>query len=133
MVAQEVKALASQTAKATDEIGTQIAGMQAATQEAVSSIKMIGTTIDQISAITTAIASSIDEQGKATREIAQNIQRAATGTSQVADTIAQVSESSVATGAVSGHLLTSAKSLFDNTARLESDIDGFLTSIAATA
>ncbi len=102
VVAQEVKALASQTAKATDEIGTQIAGMQAATQEAVSSIKMIGTTIDQISAITTAITSSIDEQGKATREIAQNIQRAATGTSQVADTITQVSNSSVETKAVSG-------------------------------
>jgi methyl-accepting chemotaxis protein len=133
VVAQEVKALASQTAKATDEIGTQIAGMQAATQEAVSSIKLIGTTIDQISAITTAIASSIDEQGKATREIAQNIQRAATGTSQVADTIAQVSSSSAETGAVSGHLLASAKSLFDDTARLENDIDEFLTSIAATA
>jgi methyl-accepting chemotaxis protein len=133
VVAQEVKALASQTAKATDEIGTQIAGMQAATQEAVSSIKMIGTTIDQISAITTAIASSIDEQGRATRDIAQNIQRAATGTSQVADTIAQVSKSSVETGAVSGHLLTSAKRLFDDTAKLDSDIDGFLTSIAATA
>lgn len=133
VVAQEVKALASQTAKATDEIGTQIAGMQAATQEAVSSIKMIGTTIDQISAITTAIAASIDEQGKATREIAQNIQRAASGTSQVADTIAQVSASSVETGAVSGHLLKSAKSLFEDTAKLESDIDGFLNSIAATA
>jgi methyl-accepting chemotaxis protein len=133
VVAQEVKALASQTAKATDEIGTQIAGMQAATQEAVSSIKMIGTTIDQISAITTAIASSIDEQGKATREIAQNIQRAATGTSQVADTIAQVSNGAVETKAVSGHLLKSAKGLFDDTAKLESDIDGFLTSIAATA
>ena len=133
VVASEVKQLASQTAKATDEIGTQIAGMQAATQEAVSSIKLIGTTIDQISAITTAIASSIDEQGKATREIAQNIQRAASGTSQVADTIAQVSKSSVETGAVSGHLLASAKSLFDDTARLESDIDEFLTSIAATA
>jgi methyl-accepting chemotaxis protein len=133
VVAQEVKALASQTAKATDEIGTQIAGMQAATQEAVSSIKMIGTTIDQISAITTAIASSIDEQGKATREIAQNIQRAASGTSQVADTISQVSASSVETGAVSGHLLKSAKSLLEDTAKLESDIDGFLNSIAATA
>lgn len=133
VVAQEVKALASQTAKATDEIGTQIAGMQAATQEAVSSIKMIGMTINQISTITTAISSSIDEQGKATQDIAQNIQRAAAGTSQVADTIAQVSNSSVETGAVSGHLLASAKSLFDETARLESDIDGFLTSIAATA
>ena len=79
------------------------------------------------------IASSIDEQGKATREIAQNIQRAASGTSQVADTIAQVSASSVETGAVSGHLLKSAKSLFEDTAKLESDIDGFLNSIAATA
>jgi methyl-accepting chemotaxis protein len=133
VVAQEVKALASQTAKATDEIGTQIAGMQAATQEAVSSIKMIGTTIDQISAITAAITASIEEQGKATQDIAQNIQRAATGTSQVADTITEVSNSSIETGAVSGHLLASAKSLFDDTAKLESDIDGFLTSIAATA
>jgi methyl-accepting chemotaxis protein len=125
--------LIEQTAKATDEIGTQIAGMQAATQEAVCSIKMIGTTIDQISAITAAITSSIEEQGKATRDIAQNIQRAATGTSQVADTITEVSNSSVETGAVSCHLVASAKSLFDDTANLERDIDGFLSSIAATA
>ena len=77
VVAQEVKALAAQTAKATDEIGVQIAGMQTATQEAVGSIKMIGSTIGKISEIASAISSAIEQQGAATQEISANIQRTA--------------------------------------------------------
>jgi methyl-accepting chemotaxis protein len=133
VVAQEVKALASQTAKATDEIGTQIAGMQTATQEAVGSLKMISSTIGQISEITSAISAAIEEQGAATQEISGNIQRTASGTSQVAGTIAEVSHGANQTGAASSQLLSSAKQLSDSTASLQAEIDGFLKSIAAAA
>jgi methyl-accepting chemotaxis protein len=133
VVAQEVKALASQTAKATDEIGIQIAGMQTATQEAVGSIKMISSTIGKISEITTAISSAIEQQGAATTEISGNIQRTAAGTSEVAGTIAKVSHGAKQTGAASNQLLSSARHLSDSTASLQSEIDGFLKSIAAAA
>jgi methyl-accepting chemotaxis protein len=133
VVAQEVKALASQTAKATDEISTQIASMQAATQEAVGSIKRIGETIGQISAITTAVTAAIEEQGAATQDIARNIQGAAAGTAEVATTIAKVNDGAGETGAASGRMLVETQRLFDDTAKLQSEIDGFLTAIAATA
>jgi len=133
VVAQEVKALASQTAKATDEIGIQIAGMQTATQEAVGSIKMISSTIGKISEITSAISAAIEEQGAATQEISGNIQRTADGTSQVAGTIAEVSQGANQTGAASSQLLSSAKQLSDSTTNLQTEIDGFLKSIAAAA
>jgi methyl-accepting chemotaxis protein len=133
VVAQEVKALAAQTAKATDEIGVQIAGMQTATQEAVGSIKMISSTIGKISEITNAISAAIEEQGAATQEISGNIQRTADGTSQVAGTIAEVSQGANQTGAASSQLLSSAKQLSDSTTSLQTEIDGFLKSIAAAA
>jgi methyl-accepting chemotaxis protein len=133
VVAQEVKALAAQTAKATDEIGIQIAGMQTATQEAVGSIKMISSTIGKISEITSAISAAIEEQGAATQEISGNIQRTAAGTTQVAGTIAEVSQGANQTGAASSQLLSSAKLLSNSTTSLQAEIDGFLTSIAATA
>ena len=80
VVASEVKSLATQTAKATEDIGTQIAGIQNATQEAVAAIKGIGGTIASISEIATAIAAAVEEQGAATQEIARNVQQAAKGT-----------------------------------------------------
>ena len=133
VVAQEVKALAAQTAKATDEIGVQIAGMQTATQEAVGSIKMISSTIGKISEISNAISAAVEEQGAATQEISSNIQRTAAGTSQVAGTIAEVSHGANQTGAASSQLLTSAKQLSDSTATLQTEIDGFLKTIANAA
>jgi methyl-accepting chemotaxis protein len=133
VVAQEVKALAAQTAKATDEIGVQIAGMQTATQEAVGSIKMISSTIGKISEISNAISAAIEEQGAATQEISGNIQRTAAGTSQVAGTIAEVSHGANQTGAASSQLLSSAKQLSDSTATLQTEIDGFLKTIANAA
>src|SRR5436190_206847 len=133
VVAQEVKALASQTAKATDEIGIQIAGMQTATQEAVGSIKMISSAIGKISEIASAISAAIEQQGAATHEISGNIQRTASGTSQVAGTIAEVSHGANQTGAASSQLLSSAKQLSDSTTSLQTEIDGFLKSIAAAA
>jgi methyl-accepting chemotaxis protein len=133
VVAQEVKALAAQTAKATDEIGIQIAGMQTATQEAVGSIKMISSTIGKISEITNAISAAIEEQGAATQEISSNIQRTAAGTSQVAGTIAEVSQGANQTGTASSQLLSSARQLTDSTSTLQTEIDGFLKTIAEAA
>ena len=80
VVASEVKALAEQTAKATGEIGAQIAGIQTATQESVSAIKEIGGTIERLSEIASAIAAAVEEQGAATQEISRNVQQAAHGT-----------------------------------------------------
>jgi methyl-accepting chemotaxis protein len=82
VVASEVKALASQTAKATEEIGTQISGMQAATNESVAAIKEIGGTIGRISEIAETIAAAVEQQGAATQEIARNVQEASRGRSR---------------------------------------------------
>src|SRR5215213_8925951 len=133
VVAQEVKSLANQTARATDDIAAKIAAIQSATQEAVGSIKMISSTIGKISDIASAISAAIEEQGAATQEISGNIQRTASGTSQVAGTIAEVSHGATQTGAASSQLLSSAKQLSDSTTSLQTEIDGFLKSIAAAA
>ena len=83
VVASEVKALAEQTAKATGEIGQQITGIQAATQESVNAIKEISGTIEKLSEISSTIAAAVEEQGAATQEISRNVQQAAQGTQQV--------------------------------------------------
>ena len=94
VVASEVKSLATQTAKATDEIRQQIVSMQEVTTTAVSAIRNISTTIGEINDVTTAIAAAVEEQGAATREIARNIQHAAGGTSEVSSNIVGVSNAS---------------------------------------
>ena len=132
VVAQEVKALAAQTANATDEISKQITGMQAATSDAVSFIKTISATIDEISTITSSIAAAIAEQDAATNEIVRNVQSAATGTAQVAESIAEVREGATDTGRTSTDLLSAAKHLSDNSTTLQTEIDDFLSLIAAT-
>ncbi|HEX9215229.1 MAG TPA: methyl-accepting chemotaxis protein, partial [Bradyrhizobium sp.] len=91
VVASEVKSLASQTAKATEEIRTQIASMQQVTTSAVGAIQGIGRIIGEINDVTTTIAAAVEEQGAATREIARNIQHAAGGTSEVSSNIVGVS------------------------------------------
>ncbi len=90
VVASEVKALAEQTSKATGEIGQQISGIQAATQDSVNAIKEISSTIEKLSEIASAIAASIEEQGAATQEISRNVQQAASGTQQVSANITDV-------------------------------------------
>jgi methyl-accepting chemotaxis protein len=105
VVAQEVKALAAQTAKATDEIGSQIAGMQTATQDSVTAIKEIGGTIAHISEIASTIAAAVEEQGAATREIARNIEQAASGTTRVASNITDVNRGAGETGSASTQVL----------------------------
>ena len=131
VVASEVKALAAQTARATDEIGAQIAGMQAATEDSVGAIKEIGATISRISDISTTIAATIEEQGAATAEIARNVSEAAKGTVEVADKIAQVSHGASATGSASTQVLASARSLSTESARLKNEVAKFLDTVRA--
>jgi methyl-accepting chemotaxis protein len=131
VVAQEVKQLASQTAKATSEISTQIAEMQAATQDSVGAIKEIGGTIGRISDIATTIASAVEQQGAATHEITRNIQQAASGTAQVANNIAAVSDGAAKTGTASADVLTAAQSLADQSGRLRKEVEKFLATVRA--
>lgn len=131
VVAAEVKALAGQTAKATDEIGTQIIGMQTATRESVTAINEIGTTIGRISQIASAIAAAVEEQGAATGEIARNVGEAAQGTVQVANSIGQVNRGAGETGAASAQVLASAQSLSSEGNRLRLEVDKFLATVRA--
>ena len=131
IVAQEVKALASQTAKATDEIGTRISDMQRATKESVGAIKEIGGTIARISEISSSVASTVEEQGAATREIARNVQHAGGSTSQVATTITQVHDVASQTGAALAEVLSSAQSLAHESSKLKFEVHKLLATIRA--
>ena len=131
VVASEVKNLADQTAKATDEIRSQIDGMQNSTQSAVSAIRAIGATIGEINEVTSAIAAAVEQQGAATREIARNIQHAAGGTSEVSSNIVGVSEASSEAGSAAGDVLGASASLRQEAETLRSEIDHFLSDIRA--
>ncbi|WP_027574158.1 methyl-accepting chemotaxis protein [Bradyrhizobium sp. WSM1743] len=131
VVASEVKALAAQTARATEEISAQIAGMQSATEDSVGAIKEIGATIARISDISTTIAATIEQQGAATAEIARNVSEAAKGTVEVADKIAHVSQGASATGAASGQVLASARSLSSESSLLKTEVEKFLNTVRA--
>jgi methyl-accepting chemotaxis protein len=131
VVASEVKNLASQTAKATDEIRSQIASMQAVTETAVGAIRSIGNTIGEINEVTTAIASAVEQQGAATREIARNIQHAAGGTSEVSSNIVGVSTASAEAGSAANAVLGASSALSREAEILRSEIDMFLSNIRA--
>jgi methyl-accepting chemotaxis protein len=131
VVASEVKSLANQTAKATEEIAAQIAGIQGVTDEAVQAIREIASTIDEVSRIATSIASAIEEQGAATREIARNVQEAARGTQQVSGNIAGVTQAADAVGGVAGQVLGAAGDLAAQSDRLKQGVEGFLAEIRA--
>jgi methyl-accepting chemotaxis protein len=131
VVASEVKALASQTAKATEEIGHQITGIQEATQASVNAIKEIGSTIGRISEISTSIASAVEEQGAATQEIARNVQQAAQGTAQVAASITDVNRGAGETGSASAQVLASAQSLASESNHLKIEVQKFLSTVRA--
>jgi methyl-accepting chemotaxis protein len=131
VVASEVKSLASQTARATDEISTHIAGMQGATQESVSAIKEIGGTIGQISDIASTIASAVEEQGSATQEIARSVQNVAEGTSETAANIMEVNRGAAETGSASANVLDAARSLSAESTRLREELNRFMSNIRA--
>jgi methyl-accepting chemotaxis protein len=131
VVASEVKALAEQTAKATGEIGQQISGIQAATQDSVNSIKEISGTIERLSEISSTIAAAVEEQGAATQEISRNVQQAAQGTQQVSSNITDVQRGASETGSASSQVLSAAKSLSGDSNRLKLEVGKFLNSVRA--
>jgi len=131
VVAAEVKALASQTAKATDEIGQQIAGIQTAAQESVAYSQEINATINRISEISSMIASAIEQQGAAMQGIARNVQQAASRTAQVATNITEVNRGASETGSASAQVLSSAQGLSTESVRLKSEVEKFLARVRA--
>ena len=131
VVASEVKALAEQTSKATGEIGQQITGMQAATQESVSAIKEISGTIERLSEISSTIAAAVEEQGAATQEISRNVQQAAHGTQQVSTNITDVQRGASETGSASAQVLSAAQSLSGDSNRLKLEVGKFLQTVRA--
>ncbi|MFL5116415.1 MAG: methyl-accepting chemotaxis protein [Microvirga sp.] len=131
VVASEVKALATQTGKATEEIAAQIAAIQGATREAVQAIQAIGTTIGDISRISISIAAAMDQQGATTAEIARSTLHAAGGTQQVSRSIEVVSEATAKTGAAADEVLQAATDLNGKADELRAEVDQFLGQIRA--
>ncbi len=131
VVASEVKALASQTAKATEEIGSQIAQMQSATEQSVGTIKEISATIRLISEISSTVAASVQAQGAATQEIARNVQQAAQGAAQVTSNIGEFNRGASDTGASAGQVHSSARALSNESNRVKSEVEQFLLTVRA--
>jgi methyl-accepting chemotaxis protein len=133
VVASEVKELASQTAKATEEIAGQVASIQASTAECVTAIGGIGNTIREISAIATTIASAVEEQGTATREIAQSVQQVAAGTSEVAVNVAGASQAAEQSRALADSVLSASGELSQHASALFKSVDSFLAGLREAA
>lgn len=131
VVAAEVKNLADQTAKATEEISSQIEAVQTATQSSVNSIEGIGNTITEINEATLAITAAMEEQGATTGEIARNVNEAAIGTTDVTRNISQVKEASQETGLVANDVLQCSEELSRQTALLQNEINDFLKEVRA--
>lgn len=126
VVASEVKSLANQTAKATEDIAAQIGNIQEATGGTVTAIKNISTTIGEISEIASSIASAVEEQSAATQEISRNVQEAAAGTQDVASNIAGVTQAADETGRSASEVLSAAKELSVNGEQLREHVDKFV-------
>ncbi len=131
VVASEVKSLASQTARATEEIRSQIEDIQAASREAVSTIKAITEVVQSLEQMNTAVASAVEQQGATTREIARNTQQAADGAAQVTGGIAKVSAASERTGEGAAEVLHMCGELGASTDTLEREVGEFVQSIRA--
>jgi methyl-accepting chemotaxis protein len=131
VVASEVKALSTQTAKATEEIADQIQAIRDATGSTAGAIREIGTTIGRIDEIATTIAAAVEEQGGATSEIARSVQEAARGTQRVMANIAHVTDASGEVGTAAGSVLSSAGDLAKQSARLKQEVQSFLATVRA--
>ncbi|KQS85976.1 chemotaxis protein [Methylobacterium sp. Leaf361] len=129
VVASEVKALAAQTAKATDEISGQIAQVQASTGQAVEAIAAITARIREINGAATTIAAAVEEQGAATQEIVRNVGQAATGTGEVTTTMTGVAQAAEGTGLAASQVLAAASALSDQSDRLTAEVERFLASV----
>ncbi|GAB3125814.1 methyl-accepting chemotaxis protein [Novispirillum itersonii] len=131
VVANEVKSLATQTARATSEITTQIGMVQSATREAVDALGDISSTIVQMNEISTTIASAVEEQGAATQEIARNAEQAATGTEQVTTSVNAIARTSREANEIASQVLDASAELARQSAYLSSEVDTFIAEIRA--
>ncbi|SMH33318.1 methyl-accepting chemotaxis protein [Azospirillum agricola] len=133
VVATEVKGLADQTAKATDEIAAQVNAMQSVTRDAASAIGSIGTTITAIDGIAGDITHSVQEQNAATQAIARAVEMAALGTQEVSGTIAALARTAESAGATAGTVLDAARGLSEQTRTLAAEVDRFLNEVRSQA
>ena len=131
VVASEVKNLATQTAKATEDIAGQIKQIQGATAEAVDAIKAIASTITEVNMIASNIAAAVEEQGAATTEIARNVQKTAVSTQEVTITIVGVSRAANETGALAGQVLGAANDLSQQAQQLTNEVNAFVAGVRA--
>lgn len=131
VVAQEVKTLAGQTAKATEEISSQIGNMQIATAESVDAIKAISQTIERISEIANSISAAVEQQSSATQNIAHSVRAAASGTESVAVNVGNVARGAGETGETSSRMFEAAKELSGESLHLKAEVDRFLSSVRA--
>ncbi len=131
VVANEVKSLANQTAKATEEISTQIAAVQSGTNDAVQAIARIVARIRDINQISTTIAAAVEEQSAATNEIARNVQQAASGTQEVASNIGGVTQAAAETGSAATTVLQAAQDMSRQSGQLQDAVSAFLVSVRA--
>jgi len=131
VVASEVKNLANQTARATEEIGQQISGVQDATRQAVDAIRNIGGTVGRINEINASIASAVEEQGAATQEIARNVEQAAAGTQEASTSVASVNRAAGEAGHAADQVLSASGELSAMADRLRSEVDRFLGQVRA--
>jgi methyl-accepting chemotaxis protein len=131
VVASEVKNLATQTAKATEEIAGQVRSIQDATGTSAQAIEHIAVTINRVSEISTAIAGAVEEQGAATQEIARNVQEASSSAAEVSNNITGVTAASEQTSAGSAQVLTAASELAQNGEKLRHEVGVFLATVRA--
>jgi methyl-accepting chemotaxis protein len=131
VVASEVKSLASQTAKATQDIAGQIRSIQSATGDAVKAIETITDTIGRINEITATVAAAVEEQGVATKEISRNVQQASAGTAEVSTNISGVTSAASETGSASTQVLGAARELTQQSQALRAEVDHFITRVRA--
>jgi methyl-accepting chemotaxis protein len=131
VVASEVKNLATQTSKATEEIASQISGIQTATEESVAAITSISAVIEEINGIATSVAGAVEEQGAATDEIARSVEQAAAGTQDVTKNITDVSTAAGETGAAAGEVASASAQLKTQADRLRQQVETFLSDVQA--
>ncbi|NIA68942.1 HAMP domain-containing protein [Pelagibius litoralis] len=131
VVANEVKSLATQTAKATEEISQQIGEIQSATTDAAAAIRTIGETVEQINEIAGSISAAVEEQGAATQEIARNVQQASEGTNKVTGNIASVTKTAGETGSSAGEVLSAASQLSEQSENLRREVEQFIEKVRA--
>ncbi|WP_208988246.1 methyl-accepting chemotaxis protein [Labrenzia sp. VG12] len=131
VVASEVKSLAGQTAKATEEISTQIAAIQASTTEAVEEIARVSESVEEVNSYTTTISDAVQQQGAATSEISRNVAEAADGTRSVANTVASLNEGVAENSQAVGDMLTATLEMKQQAEHLRASVEKFLSEVAA--